>query len=704
MCGLIGRGETTDAVLPKVPHLSLPQYIIVTIATLRHHLSRASSLCSIVPHYKLLFIAHALKHFALLLTRPSFTLCHHSRKRRANTNHHTSSCLRIIYDSPFNMSTLYRITNPSASAQSSLSFDAQAIQAVSSSSSPQQPANAAPTLVTGEKRSYIAAFGEYDGSSPQLRKKRKLDNSPHPDTREYVPKTVAAMGYEMVDVVGTAKLHQLPAPPTSPPDFKNAILRMRSQSLSASPLTESADAPCLTSNSPAARPLNPPPTPRDTSPAPATSPRTRSRAKKKEPTVVPPDSMFVPMPRACGHTRHPAYAGSYIVPLCPRCCLEFALDQLRVIQHAIEDKGGARHFRETDRVKYTEPPLHGYDSKHPEGSFVIGMDISYRHCKKRLANLMTYLEIKAAEEAGWEQQEMRKYPWLTPSQVDYLHFSRFLEHSARSALQHYSHLEAEGCLTLVDDHNRIAAHDHAMKMPIDNEEVSRTHIVKKSNGKAPMADAYNPHFSRFGGAKTPDVDNESHPKRMRRDPKSKVSFETEVKVCVVNNVDVLRKRASAYPVTTGTLPRSILCTAAIEDFQDNDPKRPSVNFTTKHKSETMDLKSESTERRRQKQFKRRSSTYKPGSWACSSDCEIIDTSGARRSFEEFKSYNTKLDTNAGYLDAAEEQLLKMNNERASIPTKGTPSESRDPRGFHSGDLIQHIWTQRLNVFASLDLR
>jgi hypothetical protein len=168
--------------------------------------------------------------------------------------------------------------------------------------------------------------------------------------------------------------------------------------------------------------------------------------------------------------------------------------------------------------------------------------------------------------------------------------------------------------------------------------------VKKSNGKVPMADAYNPHFSRFGGAKTPDVDNESHPKRMRRDPKSKVSFETEVKVCVVNNVDVLRKRASAYPVTTGTLPRSILCTAAIEDFQDNDPKRPSANFTTKHKSETMDLKSESTEPRRQKQFKRRSSTYKPGSWACSSDCEIIDTSGARRSFEEFKELQYK----AGY--------------------------------------------------------
>jgi hypothetical protein len=99
------------------------------------------------------------------------------------------------------------------------------------------------------------------------------------------------------------------------------------------------------------------------------------------------------------------------------------------------------------------------------------MDISHRHCKKRLANLKVNLETRATEEAVWEKREMLKHPWLSPSQVDYLHFSRFLEHSARSALQHYSRLEVEGCLTLVDDHSVIAAHDHAMNIPIDNEEV-----------------------------------------------------------------------------------------------------------------------------------------------------------------------------------------------------------------------------------------
>jgi hypothetical protein len=124
------------------------------------------------------------------------------------------------------------------------------------------------------------------------------------------------------------------------------------------------------------------------------------------------------MPGACDHTLHPAYASSYIALLCPRCRLEFALDQLRAIQRAIEDEGGARHWRETDKVKYTESPLNGGDRKHTEDSFVKGMDIGHRHCKKRLANLKENLETRATEEAEWEKHEMLKYPWLSPSQID----------------------------------------------------------------------------------------------------------------------------------------------------------------------------------------------------------------------------------------------------------------------------------------------
>jgi hypothetical protein len=106
------------------------------------------------------------------------------------------------------------------------------------------------------------------------------------------------------------------------------------------------------------------------------------------------------------------------------------------------------------------------------------MDIGHRHCKKRLANLKENLETRATEEAEWEKHE-------------------------RSALQHYSRAEAGGCLTLVNDHSIIAAHDHGMNIPIDNEEVSKIHVVKKPNRKVPMTDAYNPHFPWCGGAKAP---------------------------------------------------------------------------------------------------------------------------------------------------------------------------------------------------------
>jgi hypothetical protein len=142
-----------------------------------------------------------------------------------------------------------------------------------------------------------------------------------------------------------------------------------------------------------------------------------------------------------------------------------------------------------------------------------------------------------------------------------------------------------------------------------------------------MADAYNPHFPRFGGAKAPEIDIQSPLKRMRRDPHSNVSFEADVKVCVVNNVDV-RKNVSTRPVTTWALPQSILRTAAIEDFENRGPAQPNIIVTTKRKIEKMNLKPEGTEPRRQKKFKRCHSTYSPGSWACSSGCKFIDATGA----------------------------------------------------------------------------
>jgi hypothetical protein len=230
------------------------------------------------------------------------------------------------------MSTTCRNTHPCASAQSSLSFHTHAVQASSSPSPAHQPVDSTPPPITGEKRNCIAAFGAYDDPSPQPRKKRKLANNIDTSNREHAPKIIAVANCKMVDLVGVVKLHESPMPPTSPPDLKIAILRTGPQTRSASPSTESASVP--PPFSPAVRPLTPPftlqGTPQSTPPS-TDSPRSRLKTKSRQPTVIPLDSLFVPMPGACDHTLHPAYASSYIVPLCPRCRLEFALDQLRVI-------------------------------------------------------------------------------------------------------------------------------------------------------------------------------------------------------------------------------------------------------------------------------------------------------------------------------------------------------------------------------------
>jgi hypothetical protein len=206
----------------------------------RHRPYRTPSPCAIVFHYRLLLTAHALKHLTLLLTHPPFTLHHRSRKRRANIKQHILSGSRILFDSSLNMYATYRITHPCASARFSLSFHAHAVQAPYSPSPPQQPVD--PTLppVTDETRNYIAAFGEYDDSSQQPRKKRRVDNNFDTGTRKHVPKTIAAADCKMINLVGIAKLHEPSTPPTSPPDLKNAILRTGPQPRSASPSTESA--------------------------------------------------------------------------------------------------------------------------------------------------------------------------------------------------------------------------------------------------------------------------------------------------------------------------------------------------------------------------------------------------------------------------------------------------------------------------------
>jgi hypothetical protein len=323
--------------------------------------------------------------------------------------------------------------------------------------------------------------------------------------------------------------------------------------------------------------------------------------------------MIVDVPFPCDHLRHPACSSSFEEPLCPRCKLKFAVDQLRVIQRAIENRGGAHYFRATVESKYVKPLLHSGDKKHLNYSFVKGMDLSHRHSKKRLLAIKSWLETKVEEEAAWEQSEFRKYPWLSLSQVEGLYFSEFLKHSARVFLHLYSRLEAAGCLTLIEDHNSFAVHDSATDLPIDNEEVPESR-VRKLKSEVPMADGFDPYHLCFDGAKAPGTNKESSPKHKRCDPRPSVSFDPEVKVCVSRDMDVLRKDAATLPIATDEPLRSVFSAVAVQDVANTARAHSSLRVTTKRLSETIALKSEDSKgtARPQCLSSRNCSAYRPG--------------------------------------------------------------------------------------------
>jgi hypothetical protein len=423
-----------------------------------------------------------------------------------------------------------------------------------------------------------------------------------------------------MDAIDVVKIDLATTSPTSTPVQNHAVPQIGLYPRSASPSREGARVPVPTL--PASRPLNPPSTPQgvlrlsflefdalsnkrhENS---REEKRNKAKAHDQVPQIYPSKSMIVDVPFPCDHLRHPACSSSFEEPLCPRCKLKFAVDQLRVIQRAIENRGGAHYFRATVESKYVKPLLHGGDKKYMNYSFVKRMDLSHRHSKKRLLAIKSWLETKVEEEAAWEQSEFRKYPWLSLSQVEGLYFSEFVKHSARASLHLYSRLEAAGCLTLVEDHHSFAVHNSAADLPIDNEEVQKSR-VRKLNSEVRMADAYNPYLPRFDGAK------ESSPKRKRRDPRPSVSFDPEVKVCVSRDIDVLRKDAATLPIATDEPLRSILRAAADQDVANTARAHSSLRVTTKRLSETIALKSEDSKETARPQWlsSRNCSAYRPG--------------------------------------------------------------------------------------------
>jgi hypothetical protein len=680
--------------------LSLSQYYVL-LDQIFFTLSSLARLPFIAPFFIAVYCSlHTLnKHVALLLTRSSIRpTAIRGNMQTANTKQHSSSSL-LGSPTVCNMSNTYRFTNSSAPAQSSPSFAAQvpyllASSCVSSVDQQQSPAiykssHAIPGTksqlptgithppVTGEKRKRSIGSGEYNGSNLQPRKKRKMDDSANLDTLDHAFAAVRATECKMVDVFEVVKAYEPLTPPTSPPDQDAAVLM-------AGPHTRHASHFRLgmglsPSNSPAALPFTPPHTPpalegtkQKVPPSEnASSSNGHSKIEKVKkdqcdeqiPFVTPPESLYVATQAHCSHLLHPAYSSLFTKSesVCPQCRLDFALDQLRTIQRIVENKGGVDHWRKASKkdkdapldgskkkIKVWKAHLDGGDKRHMEYAFnnPDDIDISHRHCKKRLLNLKLELEGYAEQETAWEQLEAHKYRLLSSDPFDDLVSFEVLEHSARYALEKISRLESEGELTLTEDRNAIAVHHNAMNV---RKCLDLENIRHRPNNETSTTSANNTHRPRVGGVNAINANIDSPPKRMCRDPRHNVSFDPEVRVCVENDIDVFRKDTFS-PATTGCgLPRSILRTTPARGRSDVARKGSSIGSTTTCSFDIIALRSEAGVSKG-RFHGRHSLQYRHGLWTSSPENLIVDTSGANKSDDGWETYNLELAIEADHWD------------------------------------------------------
>jgi hypothetical protein len=286
--------------------------------------------------------------------------------------------------------------------------------------------------------------------------------------------------------------------------------------------------------------------------------------------------LTVPRTR-CDHLIHPAYSNTYKNSDCPRCSFAYAVSCLEGARGLVQFYDDTQEWLVGNRNITVKAIKRGAKPSHHRRTFwdQFDNDLSYRHSKKRLANEVLRLEQLVEQESKWEQGA--KFPWEDQNQVE----QRLMQYhysSAKATLESYWAAEAEGQFTRIEDlvamnmlnhgrDNQIAAEvdypdDETTSMDKNTAAAlkqQQTAYIKRSNLPI-VVESYNN-----------AADIISPPKRHRRNIGAKVSFNPEVKVCLDNDIDVLRKQAhtntstkSAEGVTYGP-PCSILRTVAPYD-------------------------------------------------------------------------------------------------------------------------------------------
>jgi hypothetical protein len=379
----------------------------------------------------------------------------------------------------------------------------------------------------------------------------------------------------------------------------------------------------------------------------------------------------------CGHPIHPAYANTYDQPQRPMCLyLDSKSRQAKLDKH-IKKMGGVERRRNHNfdpsvspsrkNIPYFTRTVRRGSLNHSRDEALekSGFDISHRHNKKRLANLELQLQGWAKAEKEWQETHPEEYATIHEIEKTELRKS-----SATFALTYYRQAVDRGDFLQVEK----AAQKSVRKRGREWEIAADSDYPKDKGDDPPVIFITTTEQRKFIKASKLPSDRVADAAKTEEAPPRKpcridgnVRFKDEVSVRAEADVDVLRKigwfvSPTSYPPTIPTA--------------DDEPKPTS-------RIELIPLKDSPS--RPQKLYRWRGKFYSPGEWAKPIGISSVNTSGCRKSFEDYAKYTDELREEAVDWDEMDGVEFSLSVEELDRGDQGQELESEADK-----ELLEHM--------------
>ncbi|KAI4921478.1 hypothetical protein J4E85_008823 [Alternaria conjuncta] len=408
------------------------------------------------------------------------------------------------------------------------------------------------------------------------------------------------------------------------------------------------------------------------------------RPTKHEPTFAPNRRSEPPQHpplNACGHTIHPVYSENYAKAMCPMCLVDASMKTLQHIQEFINAHDGLSQWKENLEGHYAKSTYHVASLGGKKGKNVNGTDVSYRHCKRNLVNLINEIEDLSEMELAWEAKQPPEN-----NDVYMQHVRLRKQYSATAALHWYKDTEHNGFIGRVEEDCEFFSQRRGRRWTIasdpdfpdrdGHEQDLGWKSLKKIQHKL-LNDSDIPKVQRTDVA-------EQLPRRKRRREGASVSWNEDVYVRTEADVDMLRKASCSlseeFLEPSPKRPRmGVLRTTPLEVTRElipaapvangSNPIRPHYVIPLSRNGPPRDVTRSSMCRHRRR--------YVKGQWAVPEGSEIIDTSGYRKNFDVHVANMEQLQIEAAKMDR--EDLggdTEMRDAPAADAQRSTPQPSR----------------------------